>query len=71
MEDTASVYVKTLEFEAAQTNQEIDKELKSGRASDGRRLTPTDRAELHSELALGARFLAEFKATHSKLPTLT
>ena len=71
MEDTASVYVKTLEFEAAQTNQEIDKELKSGRASDGRRLTPTDRAELHSELALGARFLAEFKATPSKLPTLT
>jgi cyclase len=71
MEDTGSVYLKTLEFETAQANQEIDKELKSGRASDGRRLTSTDREEMHSELALGDRFLAEFKATHSKLPTLT
>jgi cyclase len=71
MEDTGSVYVKTLEFETAQANQETDKELKSGRTSDGRRLTSADREELHSELALGGRFLAEFKATHSKLPTLT
>jgi cyclase len=71
MEDTAGVYVKTLEFEAAQANQEIDKELKSGRTSDGRRLTPKDRAELNSQLTLGARFLAEFKATPSRLPTLT
>ena len=71
MEDTASVYVKTLEFEAAQANREIDKELKSGRTSDGHQLTAKDRAELRSELALGARFLAEFKATPSKLPTLT
>jgi cyclase len=71
MEDTAGVYLKTLEFEAAQANQEIDKELKSGRTSDGRRLTSTDREEMQSELALGGRFLAEFKATHSKLPTLT
>jgi cyclase len=71
MEDTASVYVKTLEFETAQANQEIDKELKSGRTSDGRHLTPMDREELHSQLSLGGRFLAEFKATHPKLPTLT
>jgi cyclase len=71
MEDTAGVYLKTLEFETAQANQEIDKELKSGRTSDGRRLTSTDREEMHSELALGGRFLAEFKATHSILPTLT
>jgi cyclase len=71
MEDTAGVYLKTLEFEAAQANQEIDKELKSGRTSDGRRLTSADREEMHSELALGGRFLAEFKATHSKLPSLT
>jgi cyclase len=71
MLDTASVYVKTLEFETAQANKEIDKELKSGRTSDGRRLTPMDREELHSQLTQGGRFLAEFKATHSKLPTLT
>jgi cyclase len=71
MEDTGSVYLKTLEFETAQADQEIDKELKSGRASDGHRLTPTDREELHSQLTLGGRFLEEFKATHAKLPTLT
>ena len=71
MEDTANVYLKTLEFEAAQGDREIDKELKSGRTSEGRRLTPSDREELQSELALEGRFLAEFKATHSKLPTLT
>lgn len=71
MEDTAGVYLKTLEFETAQGNQEIDNELKSGRTSDGRRLTSGDREELRSQLALGDRFLAEFKATHSKLPTLT
>jgi cyclase len=71
MEDTASVYVKTLEFETAQANQEIDKELKSGKTSDGRRLSATEREDLHSQLALGSRFLSEFKATHSKLPTLT
>jgi cyclase len=71
MEDTASVYVKTLEFETAQTNQEINKELKSGKSSDGQRLTQADRADLDSQLTLGGRFLAEFKAMHSKLPTLT
>jgi cyclase len=71
MEDTGSVYLKTLEFETAQADQEIDKELKAGRTSDGRKLTATDREEMHSELALGGRFLAEFKAAHSKLPTLT
>jgi cyclase len=71
MEDTAGVYLKTLEFETAQANKEIDKELKSGRTSDGHPLTPMDREELHSQLTLGGRFLAEFKATHSKLPTLT
>ena len=71
MEDTGDVYLKTLEFETAQGNQEIDKELKSGKTSDGHRLTPADREELHSQLALEDRFLAEFKATHSKLPTLT
>jgi cyclase len=71
MEDTAGVYVKTLEFETAQANQEINKELKSGRTSDGHRLTPMDRDDLHSQLTLGGRFLAEFKAMHSKLPSLT
>jgi len=71
MEDTAGVYVKTLEFETAQASQEINKELKSGKTSDGHHLTPLDRDALRSQLTLGGRFLAEFKAMHSKLPGLT
>jgi cyclase len=71
MEDTAGVYIKTLEFEIAQANQEIDKELKSGRSADGKRLGPKEIAELHAQLAGEDRFLAEFRATPMKLPTLT
>jgi cyclase len=71
MEDTANVYVKTLEFETGQLDQEINKELKSGKTSNGQQLTQTEREHLRSQLTLGDRFLAEFKATHSKLPTLT
>lgn len=71
MEKTAGVYIKTLEFETAQTDLEINKELKSGRTADGKRLTQTDREDLRSQLALEGRFLAEFKAMHASLPTLT
>jgi cyclase len=71
MDNSGSVYLKTLEFETTQSNQEIDKELKSGKTSDGRALSPADRERLHAELALRARFLDEFKATRTKLPTLT
>ena len=71
MQDTANVYVKTLEFETAQANQEINKELKSGKTSDGAKLTPTDRDELHTQLTSGAQFLADFRAMHAQLPTLT
>jgi cyclase len=71
MEDTASVYVKTLEYETAQVNQEINKDLKSGKTADGRPLTSKDREDLRSQLALEDRFLEEFKAAHGKLPTLT
>ena len=71
MEDTGSVYVKTLEFETAQTNQEINEELKTGKTSDRHRLIQADRADLRSQLGLEGSFLSEFKAMHSKLPTLT
>jgi cyclase len=70
MEDTGGVYAKTLDFETAQADQEIHKELKSGRTSDGHRLTPMDREELQSQLTLEGRFLADYKAVHSRLPTL-
>ena len=49
----------------------INKELKSGKTLDGQRLTETVRGDLRSQLTLGGRFLAEFKAMHSTLPTLT
>jgi cyclase len=71
MQDTANVYVKTLEFENSQADQEINKELKSGKTSDGVKLTPTDRDELRTQLTSGAQFLADFKAMHVQLPTLT
>ena len=71
MQDTASVYVKTLEFETAQANQEINRELKSGKTSDGAKLTPADRDELRTQLSSGAQFLADFKAMQAQLPTLT
>jgi cyclase len=71
MQDTAGVYVKTLEFETAQVNREIDKELKSGKGSDGQQLSEKNRVELRSQLASEGRFLVDFKAMHAQLPTLT
>ena len=70
MEDTAGVYIKTLEFEAAQAFQEIAKELKSGKGSDGHRLSLPEREEMRSQMISGGHFLADFKATKVKLPTL-
>jgi cyclase len=71
MEDTASVYVKTLAYEIAQANQEINKQLKSGKTSDGRPLAAKDREELRAQLRMEDRFLEEFKAERTRLPTLT
>jgi cyclase len=71
MENTAAVYVKTLEFESGQAVQEINKALQSGKTSDGKPLAPESREHLQSELRLLDQFLSEFKATHATLPTLT
>jgi cyclase len=71
MKDTANVYVKTLEFETCQLDQAINKELKFGKTPSGQPLTQTEPERPRSRLTLGDRFLAEFKATHSRLPTLT
>jgi glyoxylase-like metal-dependent hydrolase (beta-lactamase superfamily II) len=71
MENTMSVYVKTLEYEAAQANQEIRKELKTGKGAEGRPLTVGDRRDLQSQLLMEDRFLSEYKAEKPKLPTLT
>jgi len=71
MEDTSGVYVRTLEYEIAQSDREINKELKSGRTADGAPLAAKDRGDLRAQLALEDRFLTEFKAERSRLPTLT
>ena len=71
MEDTAAVYVKTLEFESAQAEQEMRKALETGKMSDGKPLTPKDRDDLQSQLAQQAQFQTEYKAAHAALPTLT
>ena len=70
MQNTANVYIKTLEFETAQENLEINKQLKSGLGADGKRLTAKDREDLRAQLAGEDRFLAEFRAAQTKLPTL-
>jgi cyclase len=71
MEGTAKVYVKTLEFELAQTNQEINEELRSGKSSDGKTLADNERQNLRTQMAMEDRFLKEFKAEHILLPTVT
>jgi cyclase len=62
MQNTANVYIKTLEFET--------RELKSGLGAGGKRLTAKDREDLRAQLAAEDRFLAEFRAVQTKLPTL-
>jgi cyclase len=71
MENTAAVYVKTLEFESAQADAEIRKDLQSGKTADGKPLTPEDRELLQSQLRLQEQFLTEYKSTRTTLPTLT
>jgi cyclase len=63
MQNTANVYAKTLEFEASQ-------ELKSGAGADGKPLSAKDREDLRAQLAGEDRFLSEFRAAQTKLPTL-
>jgi cyclase len=71
MDNTAAVYVKTLEFEAGQAVLEINKALQSGKTSDGKPLAPEYREQLQSQLRLEDQFLSEYKTTRATLPTLT
>jgi glyoxylase-like metal-dependent hydrolase (beta-lactamase superfamily II) len=71
MENTMSVYVKTLVYEAAQANREIIEELKAGKGADGKALTTGDREDLQSQLLMEDRFVSEYKAEKPKLATLT
>ncbi len=71
MEATAKVYLKTLEFEIAQSDRDVDKELKSGKTPEGKPLAPKDRKDLRAQSALEDRFLTEFKAENTLLPTVT
>jgi cyclase len=72
MEDTQSVYVKTLEYEAAQTNVEVQKALRSGRdPTNGKRLSTAEAGELRAQLREEDEFLAQYRTTRPRLPTLT
>jgi cyclase len=70
MQSTANVYIKTMEYENAQANLLTSKALKSGVGADGRRLLARDREDLREQAAGEDRFLAEFGAVQTKLPTL-
>jgi cyclase len=61
MDDTVSVYVKTLEFESAQAHKEIDASLKSGKSSEGKKLTPADVPSCGRNSRWTVNFLASSK----------
>jgi cyclase len=70
MENTTKVYGKTLEYQSAQANQEIDNDLKSGKNSDGTALSEKDRKDLQDQRRLSHDFMTEYRAMHPVLPTL-
>ena len=71
MELTMSVYVKTLQHQMGQADQDADAALKSGKNSDGSALSERDRKDLEEQLRLGHNFMSEYQAMHPVLPTLT
>jgi glyoxylase-like metal-dependent hydrolase (beta-lactamase superfamily II) len=71
MESTMKVYVKTLEHQSAQADQEIANDLKTGKSSDGTVLSEKDRKDLQEQQRLGRDFMSEYRSMHPVLPTLT
>lgn len=71
MENTRSVYVRTLEYEAAQGRLAIEQALKSNRDPAGRRLSGAAAAELRTQLREADEFLSAYRAMPMRLPTLT
>jgi cyclase len=71
MENTMHVYIKTLEFESRDANQQLERELKSGKSADGKTLGEKDRAEIRDDLRAERNFLTEYQGLHPVLPTLT
>jgi glyoxylase-like metal-dependent hydrolase (beta-lactamase superfamily II) len=71
MESTMRVYVKTLEHELAQADQEIDNALKTGKTSDGTALSDKDRKDLQDQRRVSNDFMTEYRSMHPVLPTLT
>ena len=70
MESTMKVYVKTLEHQSAQADQEIDNDLKTGKTSDGTVLSDKDRKDLQDQQRVSHDFMTEYRAMHPVLPTL-
>jgi cyclase len=71
MENTMNVYVKTLDHQSAQADQEIANALKTGKTSDGSALSEKDRKDLVDQQRLSRNFMSEYRSMHPVLPTLT
>jgi len=71
MENTMHVYIKTLEFESRDANQQLERALKSGKSADGKTLSEKGREEIREDLRAERNFLAEYQGLHPVLPTLT
>jgi len=70
MAHTMNVYVKTLEHQSAQADQEIDNDLKTGKTSDGTVLSEKDRKDLQEQQRVSRDFMSEYRSLHPVLPTL-
>lgn len=70
MEHTMKVYVKTLEHESSQADQEIDNALRTGKTADGTVLSEKDRKDLQEQQRVSRDFMSEYRSLHPVLPTL-
>jgi glyoxylase-like metal-dependent hydrolase (beta-lactamase superfamily II) len=70
MEHTMKVYVKTLEHQSMQADQETETYLKTGRTSDGTPLSDKDRKDLQDQQRVARDFMSEYRSLHPVLPTL-
>jgi cyclase len=71
MENTMKVYVRTLQHQLAQADAEVERQLQTGKSSDGTVLSDKERNELLAQMGLERAFMRDYAAMHLVLPTLT
>jgi cyclase len=71
MQNTMKVYVKTLEFESKESSKVLGDQLRTGKSADGKKISTTERREIHDTLQAEQNFLTEYKHLQPALPTLT